>query len=99
MGNNQRNAQGKGGPQQPGAKGGRGRGAPQQGGKGGPQYPQGARAPPAPAPAPAAAPGPQDFAAQLAAVPAEQQKMMLGERLFPLIEKHPEVGEQAGKTT
>merc|ERR1711939_1299804 len=105
--NNQRNAQGKGGPQQPGAKGGRGRGAPQQGGKGGPQYPQGARAPPAPAPAPAAAPpaapaaapGPQDFAAQLAAVPAEQQKMMLGERLFPLIEKHPEVGEQAGKIT
>jgi polyadenylate-binding protein len=105
--NNQRNAQGKGGPQQPGAKGGRGRGAPQQGGKGGPQYPQGARAPPAPAPAPAAAPpaapaaapGPQDFAAQLAAVPAEQQKMMLGERLFPLIEKHQEVGEQAGKIT
>merc|ERR1712118_95212 len=33
------------------------------------------------------------------AVPAEQQKMMLGERLFPLIEKHQEVGEQAGKIT
>jgi polyadenylate-binding protein len=25
--------------------------------------------------------------------------MMLGERLFPLIEKHHEVGEQAGKIT
>merc|ERR1711998_781299 len=61
--------------------------------------------PPAPAPAPPAAPAPapqqgqMDFAAQLAAVPPEQQKMMLGERLFPLIEKHHEVGEQAGKIT
>merc|ERR1719231_1662019 len=84
---------------------------PQQGGKGGHQFQQGARnVPPAPAPAPpqappaqpaapAPAPGPVDFAAQLAAVPAEQQKMMLGERLFPLIEKHHEVGEQAGKIT
>jgi len=104
--------QGPGGPQQGGKAGGRGRGqgGPQPG-RGGPQYQQGARnVPPAPAPAPpqappaqpaapAPAPGPVDFAAQLAAVPAEQQKMMLGERLFPLIEKHHEVGEQAGKIT
>jgi polyadenylate-binding protein len=104
--------QGPGGPQQ-GPKGGKGRqgqGAPQPG-RGGPQFQQAARnVPPAPAPAPPAAPaaaapapsapaGPVDFAAQLAAVPAEQQKMMLGERLFPLIEKHHEVGEQAGKIT
>jgi len=110
--NNQR--QGQKGGQQAGQKGGRGRGegkgGPQQGGRGA-QFQQGARnVPPAPAPAPpaaapaappapAAAPGPQDFAAQLAAVPAEQQKMMLGERLFPLIEKHGEVGDQAGKIT
>jgi len=58
-----------------------------------------AAAAPAPAPAPAPQPGQMDFAAQLAAVPPEQQKMMLGERLFPLIEKHHEVGEQAGKIT
>merc|ERR1712205_94609 len=32
-------------------------------------------------------------------VPPEQQKMMLGERLFPLIEKHRDIGEQAGKIT
>jgi hypothetical protein len=32
-------------------------------------------------------------------VTPEQQKMMLGERLFPLIEKHPEVADQAGKIT
>jgi len=62
--------------------------------------------PPAPAPAPAAAPAPVqqptasgDFAAQLAAVPAEQQKMLLGERLFPLIAETPDVGDQAGKIT
>jgi polyadenylate-binding protein len=106
--NNQRNQRpGQPQGQKGGAKGGKGAA---QGGKGGPQFQQGARnVPPAPAPAPpaaapaapaqAAAPGPQDFAAQLAAVPAEQQKMMLGERLFPLIEKHSEVGEQAGKIT
>merc|ERR1719238_2301287 len=92
--NNQKGGRGRG-QGQPGQKGGRG-GQPQQGGKG--QFQQGARnVPPAPAPAPpaaapaapaapAAAPGPQDFTAQLAAAPAEQQKMMLGERLFPLIE-------------
>merc|ERR1712072_1358443 len=56
-------------------------------------------APAAAPPAPTPAPGPVDFAAQLAAVPAEQQKMMLGERLFPLIENHKEVADQAGKIT
>jgi len=89
-------------------RGGRGQGPP-QGGRGAPQFQQGARnVPPAPQPPapqqaapaqPVPAPGPVDFAAQLAAVPAEQQKMMLGERLFPLIEKHMEVGDQAGKIT
>jgi len=99
------------GPQQGKQGRGRGQGGPHPGGRG-PQYQQGARnVPPAPAPqpppaqpaaapAPAPAPaGPVDFAAQLAAAPTEQQKMMLGERLFPLIEKHHEVGEQAGKIT
>jgi len=103
--------QGPGGPgqQQKGGRG-RGQGGPQAGGRG-PHFQQGARnVPPAPAAPPAAAPaaappaaapapGPVDFAAQLAAVPAEQQKMMLGERLFPLIEKHREVEDQAGKIT
>merc|ERR1712167_222836 len=101
---------GGGGPQQQGKGRGRGQGGqPQQPGRG-PQFQQTARnVPPAPAPPPAApapqqttiaaAPGPVDFATQLAAVPDEQQKMMLGERLFPLIEKHPEVGDQAGKIT
>merc|ERR1719158_40976 len=101
---NQRRQQGgPGGPQQGGKPG-------QQPGRG-PQFQQTARnvppaAPPAPAPAPApqptpiaTAPGPVDFATQLAAVPDEQQKMMLGERLFPLIDKHPEVLDQAGKIT
>merc|ERR1712072_523523 len=90
---------------------GGGKGQQQQGGKGqqgrGPQFQGGARnVPPAPAPAPAAAPAPVqqptasgDFAAQLAAVPAEQQKMLLGERLFPLIAETPDVGDQAGKIT
>jgi len=102
--------QGPGGPQQGGKAGGRGRGQGPQPGRGGPQFQQGARNVPAPTPAPPAAPpaqpaapapapGPVDFAAQLAAVPSEQQKMMLGERLFPLIEQHHEVGEQAGKIT
>lgn len=40
-----------------------------------------------------------DFTAQLARMPVDQQKMMLGERLFPMIEKHGEVGDQAGKIT
>jgi polyadenylate-binding protein len=88
---------------QKGGKGDQG----QKGGGRGPQYQQGARPAPAPAPAPAptpAAPVQQptasgDFAAQLAAVPAEQQKMLLGERLFPLISEHEGVGDQAGKIT
>merc|ERR1712216_949561 len=101
---------GRGG--QKGGKGEQGKGQQgQQGGKGqqgrGPQFQQGSRnVPPAPAPAPAAAPAPVqqptasgDFAAQLAAVPAEQQKMFLGERLFPLIAETPDVGDQAGKIT
>jgi len=98
--------QNRGAPQA-GKGGGRGKGgAPAPaGGRAGQQFQQGARnvppAPPAPAPAPAAA-APSasgDFAAQLAAVPPEQQKMLLGERLFPLIDKHPEVQDQAGKIT
>jgi len=40
-----------------------------------------------------------DFAAQLAAMAPEQQKNMLGERLFPMIEKQQGTGEQAGKIT
>jgi len=91
---------------QQGQKGGKGDQG-QKGGGRGPQYQQGARPAPAPAPAPAptpAAPVQQptasgDFAAQLAAVPAEQQKMLLGERLFPLISEHEGVGDQAGKIT
>eukprot|EP00658_Telonema_sp_P-2_P062338 TRINITY_DN50_c0_g1_i1.p1 TRINITY_DN50_c0_g1~~TRINITY_DN50_c0_g1_i1.p1 ORF type:complete len:642 (+),score=240.34 TRINITY_DN50_c0_g1_i1:326-2251(+) len=56
----------------------------------------------APAPAPAAeAPAAQpDLAQQLAAAPPAQQKQMLGEKLYPIIEKHPAVqAEQAGKIT
>merc|ERR1712226_1137631 len=87
--------------------GGRGQAQPGKGGgRGGQQFQQGARnVPPAPAPAqpappaPAAPSGSGDFAAQLAAVPPEQQKMLLGERLFPLIDKHAEVQDQAGKIT
>jgi polyadenylate-binding protein len=100
----------QGGPQgQKGGGRGRGQGPQGQPGRGQPQFQQGPRnVPPAPQPPapqqatpaqPMPAPGPVDFAAQLAAVPAEQQKMMLGERLFPLIEKHVEVGDQAGKIT
>jgi len=110
---NQRRQQGgpqAGGKGQQGGRGGAGKGGMQQGGRG-PAFNQGARnVPPAPAPAQAAAPAPapaqppapaggNDFTAQLASVTPEQQKMMLGERLFPLIEKHPEVGDQAGKIT
>jgi len=88
--------------------GGRGQAQPGKGGgRGGQQFQQGARnVPPAPAPAQPAPPAPAapsqgsgDFAAQLAAVPPEQQKMLLGERLFPLIDKHAEVQDQAGKIT
>merc|ERR1712216_1037184 len=72
---------GRGG--QKGGKGEQGKGQQgQQGGKGqqgrGPQFQQGSRNVP-PAPAPAQQPTASgDFAAQLAAVPAEQQKMLLG---------------------
>jgi len=49
------------------------------------------------------APQPQaqpDLAQQLAAAPPQQQKQMLGEKLYPIIEKHPAVlPEQAGKIT
>lgn len=41
-----------------------------------------------------------DLAQQLAAAPPQQQKQMLGEKLYPIIEKHPAVmPEQAGKIT
>jgi len=98
------------GPQQggKGAQGGRGRGQAQgaQGGRGmgrngpaQPPPPQPAPTQPAPTQAAPAAPAQDDFTAQLARMPVDQQKMMLGERLFPMIEKHPEVGDQAGKIT
>jgi len=103
----QQQGKGKGrgqGPQQgpPGAQGGRGGGAQFQG--------SARNVPPAQPPAPAPAPTPQptqppaapaavDLATQLAALPEGEQKLMLGERLFPLIEKHHEVGDQAGKIT
>merc|ERR1712072_943264 len=41
-----------------------------------------------------------DLAQQLAAAPPQQQKQMLGEKLYPIIEKHSAVlAEQAGKIT
>merc|ERR1711959_412866 len=68
--------------------------------------------PPTQPPIPAAAAQPQqpaaqeqpaaqpDLAQQLAAAPPQQQKQMLGEKLYPIIEKHPAVlPEQAGKIT
>lgn len=59
-----------------------------------------AQAPPAPAQpveAPAAQP---DLAQQLAAATPQQQKQILGEKLYPIIEKHRSVQpEQAGKIT
>jgi len=39
------------------------------------------------------------FAAQVKAMPSYAQKNFLGARLFPMIEKQPGVGEQAGKIT
>merc|ERR1711998_545077 len=57
-------------------------------------------APPQPAPAPAAPPAQPDLAQQLAEAPPQQQKQILGEKLYPIIEKHPAVlAEQAGKIT
>merc|ERR1712160_159701 len=52
------------------------------------------------APAPAAPPAQPDLAQQLAEAPPQQQKQILGEKLYPIIEKHPAVlAEQAGKIT
>jgi len=89
-----RGAQGKGGQFQ-----GRGGAQFQQGARSVPPQPQPPQPQPTPQPAQAAPPASSDFASQLAACTPEQQKMMLGERLFPLIEKHSEVGDQAGKIT
>jgi polyadenylate-binding protein len=58
--------------------------------------------PPAPAPVPeTSAPQAQpDLAGQLAAAQPEQQKQILGERLYPMIEAHKSVeADQAGKIT
>merc|ERR1740133_592456 len=49
---------------------------------------------------PAAPPAQPDLAQQLAEAPPQQQKQILGEKLYPIIEKHPAVlAEQAGKIT
>merc|ERR1711918_223195 len=62
--------------------------------------PQPMAAPPQPAPAPAAPPAQPDLAQQLAEAPPQQQKQILGEKLYPIIEKHPAVlADQAGKIT
>merc|ERR1711998_88466 len=57
-------------------------------------------APPQQAPQPAAPPAQPDLAQQLAEAPPQQQKQILGEKLYPIIEKHPAVlADQAGKIT
>merc|ERR1712159_867047 len=63
--------------------------------------PQPMAAPPqAAAPQPAAPPAQPDLAQQLAEAPPQQQKQILGEKLYPIIEKHPAVlADQAGKIT
>jgi polyadenylate-binding protein len=62
-----------------------------------PAQPQPAQPQPAAEAQPAQVP---DLAQQLAAAPPQQQKQMLGEKLYPIIEKHPAVlAEQAGKIT
>merc|ERR1712194_535102 len=54
----------------------------------------------APAPAADAPPAQPDLAQQLAAAQPQQQKQILGEKLYPIIEKHPSVlADQAGKIT
>merc|ERR1712196_698567 len=66
------------------------------------QVAQGPPSQPMPAqPQPAAQePAQPALAQQLAAAPPQQQKQMLGEKLYPIIEKHPAVlPEQAGKIT
>lgn len=51
-------------------------------------------------PAAAAPPAQPDLAQQLAEAPPQQQKQILGEKLYPIIERHPAVlAEQAGKIT
>jgi len=61
--------------------------------------PQPMAAPQAQAP-PAAPPAQPDLATQLADALPQQQKQILGEKLYPIIEKHPAVlAEQAGKIT
>jgi len=53
-----------------------------------------------PAPAADAPPAQPDLAQQLAAAQPQQQKQILGEKLYPIIEKHPSVlADQAGKIT
>jgi polyadenylate-binding protein len=53
-----------------------------------------------PQPVPEAPPTQPDLAQQLAAAQPQQQKQILGEKLYPIIEKHPAVlAEQAGKIT
>jgi len=51
-------------------------------------------------PQPDAPPAQPDLAQMLAAAPPQQQKQILGEKLYPIIEKHPSViADQAGKIT
>lgn len=51
-------------------------------------------------PQPDAPPAQPDLAQMLAAAPPQQQKQILGEKLYPIIEKHPSVmPDQAGKIT
>jgi polyadenylate-binding protein len=100
-----RMGRGRGRGPRPGGDGGRGRGlpgrGPRVGGPGAPPPPPQPAAPVAPTPAPSAVvpgqEGGQLTTAMLAAAPLEQQKQMLGERLFPLVERlQPEL---AGKIT
>jgi polyadenylate-binding protein len=106
------NEKGKGQQRQQGGKGKGGNMQPQQGGPVNPNSwsAKVAAGPPVPVPAPAAAqpqpvpadapPAQPDLAQQLAAAPPQQQKQILGEKLYPIIEKHPAVlAEQAGKIT
>jgi polyadenylate-binding protein len=65
-----------------------------------PPQPMAPPAPQAQPPQPAAPPAQPDLAQQLADAAPQQQKQILGEKLYPIIEKHPAVlAEQAGKIT